>query len=43
MNTVKFITPEGAEVEVPESDAKHFDDKGWTRAEGAEVKNKKKN
>lgn len=35
MDAIKFITPEGAEVEVPESDAPHFDAKGWQRAEGA--------
>lgn len=34
MSTIKFINPDGAEVEVPESDAPHFDAKGWPRAEG---------
>lgn len=38
MKTIEFIVPEGYEnageiVEVPEIDAKHFDDKGWSRAE----------
>ena len=32
MNTVWFITPEGIEAEVPESDAAYFDSKGWPRA-----------
>ncbi len=31
MKTVKFINPEGAEVEVPEADAAHFDKMGWKR------------
>lgn len=33
MKTVKFIDPEGLEVEVPEADAPHFDEKRWPRAE----------
>ncbi len=32
MNTAKFITPDGTEVEVPQADAAHFDAKGWKRA-----------
>lgn len=35
MNTILFINPDGATVEVPESDAAHFDGKGWQRADGS--------
>lgn len=32
MKVVQFINPDGKEVSVPESDAKHFEEKGWKRA-----------
>lgn len=41
MKTVKYITPEGREVEVPEADAYHFDSIGWERAEGEAPAKKK--
>lgn len=33
MKAVKYINPEGLEVEVPEADADHFDSIGWPRAD----------
>lgn len=42
MNSVKYINPEGLEVEVPEADAPHFDALGWPRAEGEAPKKKGK-
>jgi hypothetical protein len=44
MKAVKYINPEGAEVEVPEADAAHFDEIGWKRSEATPAKeNKPKN
>ena len=47
MKTVEFIIPEDAEanagevVEVPEADAAHFDEKGWSRVGGEKPKKSK--
>lgn len=35
---IKYINPEGNEVEVPEADAEHFDAKGWERVDGGSKK-----
>lgn len=53
MTTVKFVIPDdgtqsngGEEVEVPASDAAHFDGKGWERVDGEKAdksKHKKAN
>lgn len=45
MNSVKYINPEGIEVEVPEADAPHFDEIGWERVGQSEQtpKAKKRN
>lgn len=38
MNTVRYILPDiGEVVEVPASDAAHFDAKGWKREDGTTV------
>lgn len=34
MASVKYISPDGTEVEVPDADATFFDEKGWERADG---------
>lgn len=38
MKSVIYINPEGAEVEVPEADAAHFDAKGWPKAKASKAK-----
>jgi hypothetical protein len=43
MKTVKYINPEGVEVEVPEADAPHFDKIGWPRVDAQQEKSKTKN
>lgn len=45
MKVVKYINPDGVEVEVPEADAPHFDAMGWPRAaaEAPKKNNKNKN
>ena len=37
MRTVQFINPDESVVEVPESDAAHFDKLGWKRVNGTRV------
>lgn len=42
MSSIKYINPEGVEVEVPQADAAWFDEQGWPRAEEGGTKKKKK-
>lgn len=43
MKAVKYINPDGVEVEVPEADAPHFDKLGWPKAAKADEATKKSN
>lgn len=42
MKVVKYINPDGVEVEVPDADAPHFDELGWPKAADEATKKTKK-